>query len=124
MSTSAILVLSLFGAACQSTVTLRWYEPPPREGDDEPPLPLLEAGLFFVAFAAAFVVLGFVLLAAAGVAPPLSGLATLLVTAVGVVSAYALATGRLATEKDDAVRYMGVVVGLVAGCYPVVFLAV
>lgn len=119
--TAAIVAISFFGAVAQAAVTVRWYEPPSRNG--ETPTPILEAGIFFVVFGIVFVLLGFVLSVVDGLVPPYGSIVLLLVTPVGFWLAYSAYAGQLATMNDDAERFMGAVVSLVAGILATVLFA-
>ena len=121
-SQTTIVLISVLGAAGQAAVTLRWYEPPPRE--DQPPTPVFEGVLFFVGFTVLFVGLGLVLSFIRGLYQPYGGLLTLLLTLIGFYSAYGTFTGRLNEDKDQATRMMAVVGSLVVGIYPVVLFLV
>ncbi|WP_157972499.1 hypothetical protein [Saliphagus sp. LR7] len=121
-SQTMIILISVFGAVGQAAVTLRWYEPPPRE--DQPPIPVFEGVLFLVGFTVLFVGLGFVLSFIRGIYQPYGELLTLLLTPIGFYSAYGTFTRRLNEDKDKATRMMNVVGALVVGIYPMVLFLV
>ena len=118
--THGIAAVSLFGAACQAIVTIRWYEPP--KIDDREPNPAFEAGIFFLLFGLVFVLVGFVLSAVAALVPPYSQFVSLVLVPVGGFAVYAALTGRLDAHATAAQARMGGVFGLVVAVYPVVFL--
>lgn len=128
---TAIAAISLAGAGGQAIVTVRWYEPPEIEGRD--PNPIFEAGIFFVAFAVIFALMGFVFSAFAGLAPPYTAVGLLVLVPVGLYLAYATYTSVRAGERegeetdetdtgqDQATTLMQFVLGLVIATYPIVF---
>ncbi|MFC7138344.1 hypothetical protein ACFQMA_00655 [Halosimplex aquaticum] len=120
-ATAVIAFVSLLGATGVAAVTLRYYEPPPREGEEETPEPYFETAAFFVLTAALFALAGSVIAHVSGLAAPYGRVATLLLTPVGLYSAYATYTGRIADDADEAGGLMGVVSALVLGVYPVAF---
>jgi len=116
-STVAIAVVSLLGAVGVAVVTRRHYEPPPREDEDEPPEPVFETVVFFVLSGGLFVGLGHAL-ATVGRWGTLGQTLTLLLSLVGLYSAYATYTGRIAADAKRASALMGVVSATVLGVYP------
>jgi len=118
---AAIAVVSLVGAAGAAAVTVRHYEPPPREGADEPPEPLFEAAIFFLMTGALFAIVGYVLATVGDLAAPYGRVATLLLTPLGYYSAYAAYSGKIGADADQSAVLMGVISGAVIGTYPVVF---
>lgn len=118
----AVLAVALLGAIGQAAVAARWYEPP--KIDERNPNPLFEAGVFFVLYGLAFVLLGSVLSYLVGVVPPYGGLATLLLVPIGFYAAYAGVDGRLDDSADRATNLMRGVFGAVLGAYPLVLLGV
>lgn len=119
--TVAIALVSLLGATGAAVVTLRYYEPPPREGEEETPEPYFETAAFFVLTAAFFALVGYAIASVAVLAAPYGRVATLLLTPIGFYSAYATYTGRIADSADEAGGLMGVISALVLGVYPLVF---
>ena len=117
-----IVAMSTLGALAQAAITLHWYEPPERDG--ETPTPIFEAGLFFVVFGALFYVLGIVLSALSGLAPPVGTIAMLLFTAVGLALAYATVTERAKQTRTTAQRFMGAVFGVGLAVLAVLLLVV
>jgi pheromone shutdown protein TraB len=118
--TAAIAVVSLLGAGAVAVVTRRHYEPPPREGAEEPPEPLFETGVFAVLSAGLFVGLGYAL-ATVGGWGALGEIATMALSLVGLYSAHATYTGRIAADADRASALVGVVSASVLGVYPPLF---
>ena len=119
--TAAIAVVSLFGAGAVAVVTRR-YEPPPREGEDDPPEPVFESGVFAALSGGLFVGLGYAL-ATVGRWGALGQTATLLLSLVGLYSAYTTYTGRIADDADQATALIGVISATVLGVYPPLFFA-
>ncbi|MCU4743763.1 hypothetical protein OB955_16180 [Halobacteria archaeon AArc-m2/3/4] len=120
--TATILGVSVAGAIGQAIVTVRWYEPP--KIDDREPNPLFEAVLFFVAFGAVFMLMGYMLSRVATLAPPYTSFGLLVFVPVGLYLAYATATGRLETSEDRATTLMQAVAAVVVAVYPVALLVV
>ncbi|WP_415381703.1 hypothetical protein [Halosimplex sp. TS25] len=119
--TALIVLVSLAGATAVAVVTLRHYEPPPREGEEETPEPYFETAAFFLLTAAFFAILGYAIATAGELASPYGRIATLLLTPLGFYSAYATYTGRIAESTDEAGGLMGVISALVLGVYPIAF---
>ncbi|WP_123534000.1 hypothetical protein [Halosimplex salinum] len=119
--TVAVAAISLLGAVAAAVVTLRHYDPPPREDVDAEPDPYFEAVVFFFLTAVLFAVLGFALSFVVEQASPYGRIATLLLTPIGLYSAYATYTGRIGDDEDSAGTLMGVVSAVVLGVYPLVF---
>ncbi|QLH78577.1 hypothetical protein HZS55_15325 [Halosimplex rubrum] len=120
--TATIALVSLCGAVAVAVVTRRHYEPPPRDGEDEPPEPVFEAVVFFVLAGGLFAGLGYAI-ATVGRWGTLGRVATLLFSLVGCYSAYATYTGRIADDADPASALMGVVSATVLGVYPPILFA-
>ncbi|QLH83471.1 hypothetical protein [Halosimplex pelagicum] len=120
--TAAIAVVSLLGASAVAVVTRRHYEPPPRDGEDEPPEPVFETVVFFALAAGLFAGLGYAI-ATVGRWGTLGRIGTLLLSLVGLYSAYATYTGRVADDADPASALMGIVSATVLGVYPPLFFA-
>jgi len=118
---AAIGGITFVGATAIAVTTLREYEPPPPDGEDEAPKPVFEAGLFFVVTSVLFALLGLVLATVGRMAPPVGPTVTLLLSLVGLYSAYGTYTGRIHTRSDRAGRRLGVVSATVLGVYPPVF---
>ena len=121
-ASTVVFVVALLGGAAQAVVTLRWYVPP-KTSDEEPGV-WFEAGFFFAVFGVFFVLLGTVLSAVAGFAPPSSALALLVLVPVGGFVAYAAFTGRLDHRGDRTQTRMFGVCGLVLAVYPIALLLV
>ena len=136
---TAITAISLAGAGGQAIVTMRWYEPP--EIDGREPNPIFEAGLFFVAFAVIFALMGYALSAVAGLAPPYTSVGLLVLVPVGLYLAYTTymavqigegtedegqgkSNNKGKGELDQATTLMQFVLGLVISVYPIVILLV
>ncbi|QPV63017.1 hypothetical protein I7X12_20275 [Halosimplex litoreum] len=115
--TAAIAVVSLLGASAVAVVTRSHYEPPPREGEEEPPEPVFETGVFAVLSGGLFVGLGYAL-ATVGGWGALGEVATMALSVVGLYSAFATYTGRVAADADRATALVGVVSATVLGVYP------
>ncbi|ELZ23457.1 hypothetical protein C475_14328 [Halosimplex carlsbadense 2-9-1] len=120
--TAAIAVVSLIGAGAVAVVTRRHYEPPPREGEEEPPEPLFETGVFAVLSGGLFVGLGYAL-ATVGGWGALGEVATMALSLVGLYSVYATYTGRIAADTDRATALIGTISAAVLGVYPPLFFA-
>jgi len=121
--TAAIAVVSLLGAGAVAVVTRRHYEPPPREDAEEPPEPVFETGVFAVLSGGLFVGLGYAL-ATVGRWGALGEVATMALSVVGLYSAFATYTGRIADDADTAGALVGVVSATVLGVYPPILYAV
>ncbi|WP_135363348.1 hypothetical protein [Halosimplex halophilum] len=121
--TAAIAVVSLLGAGGVAVVTRRHYEPPPPEGEAEPPEPVFETVVFFALAAGLFAGLGFALAWVGREWGALGRAATMALSLVGLYSAWATYTGRVAADADRASALMGVVSATVLGAYPPVLLA-
>lgn len=118
----AITLISVSGAAGQAVLTVRYYEP--SIDAETPSVPLLEAALFFVGFAIFFRLLGSGLAVLAGAFPPVTRFGILLLTPIGLYSAWATISERFGSDLDTATRYMGAFAGIVVGVYPVVLFLV
>lgn len=117
----AVIMVSLVGAGGAAAVTLRHYEPPPREGSDEPPAPVFEAGIFFILTAVLFAIVGVTISTVGELAPPYGRVATLVLTPLGYYSAYAAYSGTIGDDAERSAVLMGVISGAVIGTYPLVF---
>lgn len=121
--TAAVAVVSAVGAAGVAAVTLRHYEPPPREGEEEAPEPVMEAGMFFVLAGVLFTLVGFALVYVAEWGGLVGRAATLLLTPLGFYVAYSIREGDVAAA-DEATEQLGFVSATALGAFPVVLLAV
>ncbi|WP_436931268.1 hypothetical protein [Halosimplex halobium] len=121
--TAAIAVVSLLGAGGVAAVTRRHYEPPPPEGEAEPPEPVFETVVFFALAAGLFAGVGYALAWVGREWGTLGQAATIALSPVGLYSAWATYTGRVAADADRASALMGVVSATVLGVYPPVLLA-
>ena len=123
MSASILLYgFAVVGGLIQGALTLRWYQPPPRNG--EIPTPIFEAVLYTVIFSLMFAGYGWLLLWLRDLFPPYTGFLLLFISLIGGALLYAQLSGRLGSDHGMIERALAVVTNGVIALFPLIALLV